>query len=176
MMTEHSYELEYRDDLQLMTTNVYYGAPGGLQYVPGTYHTFGNNGTTAYYANVANGADTALNSDLVTNGPVFVSAYSLYNDLTNASDHLPVVADYTVPLPAPVFTGVAVSGNNLTFNVADGVTGAVYTVWTSTNLALAPSHWTPVTANFGPAGNFTLTVTNASSSGSLAGFYLLRMQ
>ena len=38
MLTEHSYELEYRDDLQMMTTNVYYGAPGGLKYVSGTYH------------------------------------------------------------------------------------------------------------------------------------------
>ena len=34
MLTEHSYELEYRDDLQVMTTNVYYGAAGGLKYVP----------------------------------------------------------------------------------------------------------------------------------------------
>ncbi|HUC85557.1 MAG TPA: hypothetical protein VL970_10225, partial [Candidatus Acidoferrales bacterium] len=29
MESEHSYNLEYRDDLQVMTTNVYYGAPGG---------------------------------------------------------------------------------------------------------------------------------------------------
>src|SRR5208283_4865601 len=48
MLTEHSYEFEYRDDLQVMTTNVYYGTTGGLKYVPGTYHAFGNNGTTAY--------------------------------------------------------------------------------------------------------------------------------
>jgi len=176
MMTEHSYELEYRDDLQLMTTNVFYGAPGGFQYVPGTYHAFGNNGTTAYYANVANGADTALNNDLATNGPVFINATNLYNDLTNASDHLPVVADYTVPIPAPVFAGAAVSGNNLIFNIADGMTGAVYTVWTATNLLQNPSGWAPISTNVCPSGNFTLTVTNPSDSSPSAGFYLLRTQ
>ncbi len=104
MLTEHSYELEYRDDLQVMTTNVYYGTAGGLKFVPGTYHAFGNNGTTAYYGSVNNGADTALNYRLVTNAPVFISAAQLYLDLTNASDHLPVVADYTIPLPAPVLS------------------------------------------------------------------------
>lgn len=174
MMTEHSYDLEYRDDLQLMTTNIYYGAPSGFQYVPGTYHTFGNNGTTAYYANVANGTDTALNN-LVTNGPTFINATNIYHDLTNASDHLPVVADYAVPVPSPVLAGVAAYGNNLAFNVADGMTGAVYTVWTATNLMLAPSSWTPVTTNICPAGNFTLTVTNSTSSAP-ARFYLLRTQ
>ena len=107
MLTEHSYELEYRDDLQLMTTNVYYDTPGGLKFIPGTYHVFGNNGRTAYYGSVNSGANTSLNNRLVTNGPVFISAAQLYLDLTNASDHLPVVADYTLPLPAPVITGSA---------------------------------------------------------------------
>ncbi|HTV39566.1 MAG TPA: hypothetical protein VMF08_03250 [Candidatus Sulfotelmatobacter sp.] len=176
MLTEHSYDLEYRDDLQLMTTNIYYGAPGGFEYVPGTYHAFGNNGTTAYYGNLANGTDTALSKDLVTNGPAFISAANLYNDLTNASDHLPVVADYTIPIPAPVFSGGGISGNNLTFNIADGITGAVYTVWMTTNLTVTPSNWAPVTTNICEAGNFTLTITNAFRSGSPAGFYLLRTQ
>jgi hypothetical protein len=176
MLTEHSYDLEFRDDLQLMTANVYYGTPGGFAFIPGTYHAFGNNGTTPYNGSVATGPDTALNNDLVTNGPVFISAYSLYQDLANASDHLPVVADYSVPIPAPVFAGVAASGNNLTFGVADGITGAVYTLWTATNLMLARANWVPVTTNICPASNFTLTVTNAFDSGSPAGFYLLRTQ
>lgn len=176
MLTEHSYDLEYRDDLQLMTTNVYYGAPGGFEYVPNTYHAFGNNGTTAYYGNLASGTDTALSNDLATNGPVFINATNLYHDLTNASDHLPVVADYSIPIPAPVFAGTSFSGKNLTFNIADGITGAVYTVWMTTNLALSPSSWVPVTTNVCPAGNFAMTVTNALASGSSAGFYLLRTQ
>jgi hypothetical protein len=176
MLTEHSYDLEYRDDLQLMTANIYYGTPSGFAFIPGTYHAFGNNGTTPYNGSVATGPDTALNNDLVTNGPVFISAYSLYQDLANASDHLPVVVDYSVPIPAPVFADVAASGNNLTFSVADGITGAVYTVCTATNLTLMRSNWVPVTTNICPAGNFTLTITNDSSSGFPAGFYLLRTQ
>ncbi|HEY5043599.1 MAG TPA: hypothetical protein VIK53_16530, partial [Verrucomicrobiae bacterium] len=44
LLTEHSYNLEYRDDLQMMTTNNFYGTPGGLKYIPGTCHAFGNNG------------------------------------------------------------------------------------------------------------------------------------
>jgi len=40
MLTEYGDELEYRDDLQVMTTNVYYGVAGGLALVPGTYHAF----------------------------------------------------------------------------------------------------------------------------------------
>ncbi len=46
-----------------------------------------------------NGSDTALNSDLNTNG-VGITASQLYQYLTTASDHLPVVADYTIPVPA----------------------------------------------------------------------------
>ena len=43
MLSEESYELRYRDDFQLMTSNVYNHVAGGLQYVPGSYHVFGNN-------------------------------------------------------------------------------------------------------------------------------------
>jgi hypothetical protein len=34
----------------------------------------------------------------VTNAPVFISAAQILLDLTNASDHLPVVADYIIPV------------------------------------------------------------------------------
>lgn len=176
MLSEHSYELEYRDDLQLMTTNVYGGAPGGLAYVPGTYHTFGNNGTVAYEGTVTATANTALNNRLITNGPVFLNAAAIYTDLTDSSDHLPVVADYTLPLPAPVITGVSVGGPNLSFSVADGITGAVYTVLTAPTLGLAPSNWVPVTTNISPGGNFSFTLTNAVNTSMPQQFYLLQTQ
>jgi len=48
---------------------------------------------------VTDAGNTALSNRLITNGPVFISAAQLYLDLTNASDHLPVVADYTIPMP-----------------------------------------------------------------------------
>jgi phosphatidylinositol-3-phosphatase len=101
MLTEHGYELEDRDDLQIMTSNVYYDVAGGLQYVPGTYHAFGNNGTTPYYGSVSNVNNTALN-DLDPRLTNILSVAELLEDLTGASDHLPVVADYTIPVPAAV--------------------------------------------------------------------------
>ncbi|HEX3720733.1 MAG TPA: hypothetical protein VH595_22515 [Verrucomicrobiae bacterium] len=97
LKTESATDLRYRDDFQVMTSNVYYGAPGGLALVPGTYHAFGNNGTTPYKGSVGSGSDTALNNDLEPNAPI--TAPSLYADLATASDHLPVVADYTIPVP-----------------------------------------------------------------------------
>jgi PKD repeat protein len=110
--TESATDLRYRDDLQVMTSNVLFGVPGGLAYVPGTYHAFGNNGTTPYFGSVNSGANTALNNDLETNAPI--SAAQLYLDLSTASDHLPIVADYTIPvaIPSPVasFTGNPISG------------------------------------------------------------------
>lgn len=174
MLTEHSYELEYRDDLQVMTTNVYYGSPGGFKYVTGTYHAFGNNGTTAYYGSVNSGTDTALNNRLVTNGPVFINGPQLFLDLTNASDHLPVVADYTVPVPAPVITSVSEVGSNLVLSVTNGITNATYTVVTTTNLAAPFTQWTALATNAAGAGNFTVTITNAVIPGVSGQFFLLQ--
>jgi hypothetical protein len=171
-LTEDDYYLEYRDDYQLMTTNVYYGATGGLALVPGTFHAFGNNGSVAYKGNVSSGSDTALNN-LVTNGPVFISATQVYIDLTGAADHLPVVADYTVPLPTPTINGLNIIGTNLLFNFANCVTGQVYTVMTATNLK--SPNWIPVATNISPGTSFTLTVTNVFNLTTPASFYQLQM-
>ena len=159
MLSEHGYELEYRDDLQVMTTNVYYGVTGGLALVPGTYHVFGNNGTTPYKGTVNSGTNTALNNCLVTNGPVFISASQLYLDLTNASDHLPVVADYTIPItvPAPVFQSVTGTGGTVTFTWS-AVASAVYQLQYRTNLA--QGNW----SNWGSAITATNAVMSASDS------------
>ncbi len=95
-LTESDTDLRYRDDYQMMTSNVLFGAGGGMQYIPGTYHAFGNNGTSPSQGSVNNGGNTALNSDLNTNG-VGITATQLYGYLTTASDHLPTVADYKIP-------------------------------------------------------------------------------
>ena len=166
--------IHYRDDYQMMTTNVYYGTSGGLALVPGTYHVFGNNGSLPYLGKVTADSNTALSNRLATNGPVFISAAQLYLDLTGASDHLPVVADYTIPLPAPVITSFNLAGTNLMFNVANGITGGVYTVWTTTNLALPFSRWTVLATNVSDSGNFNFTVTNALNRGAPQSFYLLQ--
>ena len=94
-LTESDTDLRYRDDYQMMTSNVLYAVAGGLAYIPGTYHPFGSYGTNPAGGG-SNVALTALNSDLNTNG-VGISASQLYSYLSTASDHLPVVADYKIP-------------------------------------------------------------------------------
>jgi PKD repeat protein len=117
--------LHYRFDFEIMSSNVYYGAAGGLTYVPGTYHTFGNNGYT-YKTSVIN-ANTSLNGNLQSNPPI--STAQCYTNLYGASDHLPVVADYiiAVPVTAPAasFTATPTSGAApLNVNFTDTSTGS----------------------------------------------------
>ena len=159
MLTEHSYDLQYRDDLQVITTNVYFGVAGGLALVSGTYHVFGHNGTTPYYGSVNSGSNAALNNHLATNGPVFISAAQLYLDLTDASDHLPVVADYTIPItvPAPVLQSANGTGGTMTFTWS-AVPGAVYQLQYRTNLFLGG--WN----NLGNAITATNTIMTASGA------------
>ena len=97
-LSESATKLQYRDDLQLMTANVLDGTSLGLQYVPGSLHSFGNNGSVGVDGNVNSGSNTAL-EDLEPNAPI--SRATLLADLTTATDHLPVVADYTFAVPEP---------------------------------------------------------------------------
>ncbi len=85
ILTESSTDLRYRDDLQLITGNVR-SDPTGLQYTPGSYTAFGNNGTTAVYGTVAASTNTAL--------PGLSNRTAVLTALTQVTDHLPVVADY----------------------------------------------------------------------------------
>jgi hypothetical protein len=105
--SESATDLRYRDDYQLMTSTVL-NDTGAINYVSGTLHSFGNNGTTPSGGSVDSGSDTALNGDLVQDGGPFISASSLYTDLTTASDHLPVVADYTLGSQSPATTTTTV--------------------------------------------------------------------
>ncbi len=120
ILSESATDLRYRDDHELITQNILSAAAGGLGYVTGAYHTFGVNGTTPEGGSVNSGSDTALDSDLVQDGPTFIPASTLYSDLTTASDHLPVVADYDL-IPADTATALAaapspsISGQTVTF-------------------------------------------------------------
>ena len=157
MESDSATDLRYRDDLEVMTTNVYFGVAGGLALVPGTYHVFGNNGTTPYKGSVNSGTNTALNSDLESGAPI--SAAQLYLDLTNASDHLPVVADYTIPItvPAPVFQSVTGMGGTVTFTWS-AMVNAVYQLQYRTNLA--QGNW----SSLGSAITATNAVMSAADS------------
>lgn len=172
LLSESAIDLRYRDDFQVMTTNVYFEAPGGLSYIPGTCHAFGNNGTTSYKGSVNNGFNTALNNDLAPGSSL--SASQLYLDLTNASDHLPVVADYTVPLPVPFIAGISTDGTNLFLNVANAVTNGVCTVMASSDLTVSPADWTPLATIVAGSSGFTLTVSNAVNSATPEQFYILQ--
>ena len=171
--TESATSLHYRDDFEMSTGNIFYRASNGLALVAGTYHVFGNNGTTAYETSVDSGSDTALSSDLAAGSRI--SASQLYLDLTGASDHLPVVADYTIPVPPPAtgftysvatsgvapltinFLSVPVSGivTNWAWNFGDGATSN-----TSTTLSVAHTY-----TNAG-VYSVTETVTGPGGSGS----------
>ena len=167
--------LHYRDDYHVMTTNVYYGTSNGLTLVSGTYHAFGNNGSVGYLSSVNSGGNTALNNRLVTNGPVFISAAQLYVDLTGASDHLPIVADYTIAMPVPRITALSiVAGTNLTFTATNGITNAVYSVLMSTNITSPLTNWTTIASYTAPAGAFTFTATNAVNPTGPQRFFMLR--
>ncbi|MGD0058776.1 MAG: putative Ig domain-containing protein [Verrucomicrobiia bacterium] len=174
MMSEESYELRYRDDLQVMTSNVYYDVAGGFQYVPGTYHSFGNNGSFTWGTSVNSGGNTAL-SDLDTNltKVTGLSAAVLLEDLTGASDHLPTVADYTIPIPLSVTAPVASFTNNpasgpvpLTVHFYDTSTGSP-TSWSWTfgdGSGTSTSQNPNYTYNY--PGSYVVTQIVANASGS----------
>ena len=156
METESAKDLRYRDDLQVMTTNVYYGIAGGLALVLGTYHVFGNNGTIPYNGSINSGSNnTALNNDLASGAPL--GASQLYLDLTDASDHLPVVADYTISIaaPAPVLQSATGTDGTVTFTW-NAVTNVVYQLQYCTDLT--QGNWSNLVG--------AITATNAVMSAS----------
>jgi hypothetical protein len=127
ILTESAPDLRYRDDHEIVTQNLL-NRTGAVGYVGGSYHTFGVNGSTAVNGSVNDGTDTALNADLVQDGPTFIPASTLYSDLTTASDHLPVVADYTSPATATALSSSidpSASGQSVTFTAV--VTGGTST-------------------------------------------------
>ncbi len=175
MKTESATDLRYRDDLLVGTTNVYNAVAGGLALVPGTYHTFGNNGTTAYQGSVNSAGNTALN-DLAPGAPI--SAAQLRLDLTTASDHLPVVADYTIPVvqPGAVFTAAPTNAlppltvtftdastgivTNWFWNFGDGATSNTATTTSVVHTYTSPGVYAATETVTGPGGTNTSTQTS----------------
>ena len=85
-----------RFDFQLVTDELLDSE--GLSYITGSYHTFGNNGSTFNDAiNVGN--------TISLSGVTSFSTSTVLNALAATTDHLPVVADYQ--LPAVLGTSVA---------------------------------------------------------------------
>ncbi len=171
MLSEKATARDYRDDFQIMTSNVYYDVVGGLQYVPGSYHVFANNGSFTYGSTVNTSGNTALNDlDPALTNHTGLTAAVLLEDLTGASDHLPTVADYTIPIGATTlaasFTNNPASGPApLTVHFYDTSTGSP-TSWswtfgdTGTSTSQSPSH----TYNY--PGSYAVTQIVANASGT----------
>ena len=122
-LSDSATSLSYRDDYQLMTSNIY-NDTGAINYVTGSFHNFANNGSVT---DPASSSNTALNSDLVTDGGTFIPASTIYTDIGTASDHLPVVSDYTFTTTAatPTIGSFAVAptsvatGGSITFTASN---------------------------------------------------------
>ena len=104
--------MDDRFDFQLVTDD--FLDDEGLSYISGSYHALGNNGSHPLNGELDNAANTALTPGELT-------------AIANASDHLPVVADYQLPAkmqalvqaaPAKVIIGAAVTVQADVENVA----------------------------------------------------------
>ena len=87
--------MDDRFDFQLVNDDIL--APGGLEYIPGTYRAFGNNGSHTF--------DQAITTG---NG----ASNSVLSALANASDHLPVVVDYRYQVPSIASAGIFYEGSS----------------------------------------------------------------
>jgi endonuclease/exonuclease/phosphatase family metal-dependent hydrolase len=165
IMSESATDLRYRDDHELATQNVLNNTAGGLGYISGSYHTFGVNGSTPEGGSVNNGSNTALNSDLVQDGPTFISAATLYADLTTASDHLPVVADYTISTTVPTTTTLTAAGPN----PSETGVGVSFTATVAGGAVVSGETVTIRDASNGNAVVATPTLTNGTATVTVSG-------
>ncbi|MGD0058635.1 MAG: hypothetical protein ABSD58_04375 [Verrucomicrobiia bacterium] len=157
LKSEEDYKLHWRFDIQIMTSNVLYGVGGGLTLVPGTYHIFGNNGSVPYEASVNDGSNTALNNDLTTN-VTGITATQLYQYLTTASDHLPCVADYTIPVPVQTTNASSFLVTSIVQTNSNGILGILVT-WETTGGTTNVVQVNPGDVN----GSYTTNFTDLSS-------------
>lgn len=81
--------VDSRFDFQLSTAEVHDGE--GFDLIAGSYHPFGNNGST-YNQAVNSGSNT-----VTFPGVTSFTKSQILNALVSATDHLPVVADYQLP-------------------------------------------------------------------------------
>jgi autotransporter-associated beta strand protein len=178
ILTEKDTSLEYRDDLQVMTTNVYTGSPGTLDYIANSLHAFGNNGTTSYETSINSTSNTALN-DIVGNGPLTPSEVFSAENANLGSDHLPVVADYSILLGATWASGSGSWSSAANWAVSSiGSQAGEAVNFVNSNSAAATvtldGNWTIGAINFNSTNGYTLspgtggTLTLNNGSGSAA--------
>ncbi len=92
LISETATDLQFRDDMQLMTSPTLNDS-SGLRLVAGSEMVFANNGSVPLNGAINSGANTVY--------PTLPNRSTVLNDLTTASDHLPMVADYQFPSAVP---------------------------------------------------------------------------
>jgi autotransporter-associated beta strand protein len=165
IMTESDSALEYRDDLETMTGNVYNDAAGTLNYISGSYHAFGNNGTTPEDGNTDSPSTNTSLNDIVGYGPL--STTTVFNAMQKnlGSDHLPVVADYSLALPSQNLTwdnaGATLINDGMTWDIND------FLNWNSGSNSSTYTDGSAVTFNDNNNHNYSVTLNTTVSPGSV---------
>ncbi len=163
--------LDDRFDFQLLTASFFDGV--GLEYSPGSYRTFGNNGSVNLNNSINASSSTALTG--------LSNRTTVLDLLTTVSDHLPVVADYFFGSGAAnsAPTNINLSNSSLTESVS---TGAVLGILSSVDANVGDVHTYSLVAGTGStdnsrfvlAGNRLLVGATASLDGP--GSYSVRVR
>jgi hypothetical protein len=91
--------MHYRDDMLLNSPGMLSG--NAIDYITGSYAAFGNTNTHTYLGAITTGSASALAAEL-SGQYTTAQAATVLTDLAEASDHLPVVADYQLTaIPEP---------------------------------------------------------------------------
>ncbi|HEY1379822.1 MAG TPA: PEP-CTERM sorting domain-containing protein [Gemmataceae bacterium] len=90
--------MEFRDDFLMYSPGMQSG--NAVQYVANSFVNFGNTGTHTYNTAITTGSAATFAAQL--SGYTTAQASTVLTQLTQAADHLPVVADYQItPVPEP---------------------------------------------------------------------------
>ena len=142
--------MDDRFDLQLASGELFDGV--GLDYVDGSYHVFGNDGTHTF-------------DDAITTGTGAIP--TVLTALSNASDHLPIVADYEV-IPSTPFVRISETGGQT--EAIEGGAFDTYSVVLDTvptddvTVTITPNSQVDLGAGAGVATQLLFTPANALTS------------